>query len=121
MDGVTDLKHIYFVIGFPSRVNSYFDMFLENIVREKSNAYAVFFARRNSAARRRFISTRTRTVSVRRSGNYHRYPDPLQAEIKVRIAEINQVNSSEISSATVAMRRLIYCSEFFASRARITF
>ena len=71
---------------------------LENLVRENIKRLTPYSSARKefSGAAQIYLDANENSFGSPLERNYHRYPDPLQAEIKVKIAEINNVNSSEI-------------------------
>jgi len=71
---------------------------LENLVRENIKRLTPYSSARKefSGAARIFLDANENSFGSPLEQNYNRYPDPLQSEIKVRIAKINSLSSSEI-------------------------
>ncbi len=71
---------------------------LENLVRENIKRLTPYSSARKefSGAAQIFLDANENSFGSPLERNYNRYPDSLQSEIKVRIAELNSVNSSEI-------------------------
>jgi histidinol-phosphate aminotransferase len=96
---------------------------LENLVRENIKRLTPYSSARSefSGAAQIYLDANENSFGSPLGENYHRYPDPLQTEIKRVISDRQNVERIKFSSATAATKRLICCSEFSASRARIMF
>ncbi|MCY7376701.1 MAG: histidinol-phosphate transaminase [Pyrinomonadaceae bacterium] len=71
---------------------------LVDIVRENIKRLTPYSSARKefSGAAQIFLDANENSFGSPLPENYNRYPDPLQTEIKAKIAEINDVNASEI-------------------------
>jgi len=71
---------------------------LENLIRENIKRLTPYSSARKefSGAARIFLDANENSFGSPLSVRYNRYPDPLQTEIKAKIAELNNVKPSEI-------------------------
>ncbi len=71
---------------------------LENLVRENIKRLTPYSSARKefSGAAQIFLDANENSFGSPLPQNYHRYPDPLQSEIKTVIGEINNIKPSEI-------------------------
>ncbi len=73
-------------------------MFLENLVRENIKRLTPYSSARKefSGTAQIFLDANENSFGSPLEQNYNRYPDPLQTEIKIKIAELNDVKPNEI-------------------------